>query len=238
MDEDSGGFFIIRAGQERLIASDPGEFLFLFEKDMTVEIQKLRHDLYFLHAAVLQFGNEAVMLVGESGSGKSTTAWGLLHHGFRYWSDELGPVDLQTLEVHPYPHALSLKHVPPEPYVPPKSTLYTSRSLYIPTVGLPSQVGRTPAPLLAVFFLRSRFGASAPRIQTMSKATAVAHLLANALNPLAHVGDGIDAAMKIAMNMASFDLTAADLRQTCILVKTTLHDLEKPAADGSVPGTL
>jgi hypothetical protein len=31
-------FFIIRAGQEPLTASDPGEFLFLFEKDMTVEL--------------------------------------------------------------------------------------------------------------------------------------------------------------------------------------------------------
>jgi hypothetical protein len=46
------------------------------------------------------------MLVGESGSGKSTTAWALLHHGCCYFSDELGPVDLQTGEVYPYPHAL------------------------------------------------------------------------------------------------------------------------------------
>src|SRR5262249_9662387 len=101
--DGSDRFVIIRASQPPLIALDPGEFLFLFEKDMTVELQKLRRDLYFVHAAVLQFGRTVFMLVGESGSGKSTTTWALLHHGCGYWSDELAPVDLQTLGVYPYP---------------------------------------------------------------------------------------------------------------------------------------
>jgi hypothetical protein len=61
-------FFIIRAGQEPLTASDPGEFLFLFEKDMTVELQRKRCDLYFVHAVVLEFKHTAFILVGESGS--------------------------------------------------------------------------------------------------------------------------------------------------------------------------
>jgi hypothetical protein len=142
----SGGFWLSRAGREALSASDPGMLLFLFEKDMTDEIEKLRPDLYFVHAAVLALEHAAVMLVGESGSGKSTTAWALLHHSCRYFSDELGPVDLQTGDVHPYPHALCLKDVPPRPYALPKNTLYTARTLHIPTAALPSTVGEAPTP--------------------------------------------------------------------------------------------
>lgn len=234
--ERSGDFFVIKAGREPLIASGPGEFLFLFEKDMTVELQRLRHDLYFLHAAVLQFGHKAFMLVGESGSGKSTTTWGLLHHGCGYWSDELGPVDLQTLEVHPYPHALCLKNVPPWPYPQPRSTVCTSRTLHIPTTALPSEVGRAPTSLLAIFFLRYRPEASAPIVQPVNKATAAARLLANALNPLAHGGDGLDGAIRVAMSVASFELISGDLTATCALVKATLQELLEATAGVSLGG--
>lgn len=237
-EEKSGCFLIIRAGQDPLIASHPGEFLFLFEKDLTVELQKLRQDLYFVHAAVLQFQDKAFMLVGESGSGKSTTTWALLHHDCGYWSDELGPVDLQTLEVYPYPRALCLKDIPPESYRLPKGTLHMPRTLHIPTAALPGAIGGAPASLLAMFFMHRRPEASLPIVQPISRATAAARLLANALNPLAHAGDGLDGAMKVAMSLASFDLTSADLTTTCRLVKETLQSLIEKAADrdhGSEP---
>jgi hypothetical protein len=63
-----GCFFIIRAGQESLTASNPGEFLFLFEKEMTVKRQRGRCDLFLIHAAVLEFKHKAFILVGEVGS--------------------------------------------------------------------------------------------------------------------------------------------------------------------------
>jgi len=80
-----------------------GGFLYSFEKDLTIELQRLRQDLYFLHAAALQHNGGAVVLVGESKSGKSTMSWALTHHGFRYLSDELSPIDLQTMTVIPFP---------------------------------------------------------------------------------------------------------------------------------------
>jgi hypothetical protein len=223
--EETGGFFVGRAGQAPAMASDPGELLFLFEKDMTVELEKLRPDLYFIHAAVLAFGHEAVMLVGESGSGKSTTTWALLHHGCRYFSDELGPVDLQTGEVYPYPHALCLKDVPPGPYPLPTNTLYTAHALHIPTAALPSEVGEGPALLSAIFFVQYRPGAAAPAVQGLSKAEAAARLFANALNPLAHAGDGLDGAIEVSTRVASLKLFSGDLTATCALVKATLKSL-------------
>ena len=46
-------------------------------------------------------------------------------------SDELGPVDLKTLRIHPFTRALMLKTNPPASYPLPATTLHTSRGCYV-----------------------------------------------------------------------------------------------------------
>jgi hypothetical protein len=218
--------FFLKKGTEALrTAADASEFLFFFEEDLTLELQKLRCDLYFLHAAALESAGKAYLLVAPAGSGKSTTTWALLHHGFGYLSDELGPVDLKTLEVHPYPHALCLKDEPPAAYPLPARVLRTVRTLHIPPGNLPSGVSAGPFPLAAIFFLQYSPEARGPMVQLLSKAEAGARLFANALNQLAHLGEGLDGAIKIAVASACFKLTTADLPLTCQLVQTTIEGL-------------
>jgi len=219
----SSAYFISRDRQEPLMASDDSEFLFLFEKDMTIELQKRRRDLYFVHSAVLEFAGNAFMLVAASGSGKSTTTWDLLHHGFHYLSDELGPVDLKTLEVYPYPHAICLKSEPPGPYPLPDKTLYTSRTMHVPIESLPSRVGSGPTPLTTIFFLHYRPETSGPVVHPISGAEAAARLFAHTLNPLAHLEDGLEGAIEITKRSTNFELVTADLPETCALVRATLE---------------
>ena len=145
-----------------------------FEQDLTVELQKRRSDLYFLHAAALERDGRALLLVAESGGGKSTTAWGLLHHGFRYASDELAPIDLATGRVHGFPHALCLKADPPAPYPLPAGTLRTSRSRHVPVGLLPAPLADGPLPLDAIVFLRYRPDLDGPAIRPMGTAEAAA----------------------------------------------------------------
>jgi len=80
---DGATFFIKREGRELLAAPEGGMCLALFDADVAIELQKLRRDLYFVHAAVLAVGDSAFMLVAQSGGGKSTVCWALSHHGFR-----------------------------------------------------------------------------------------------------------------------------------------------------------
>jgi hypothetical protein len=218
----SSAFFVVREGQPPLLAADAGELLFLFEKDMTIELQKLRPKLFFVHSAALEFGGNAVLLVGASGSGKSTLTWALLHHGLGYLSDELGPIDIETAEVHPYPHALCLKDEPPGPYPLPGGTLVTARAMYIPVQTLPSRVGTAPLPLVAIFCVRYLPETSTPTVRRLGKAEAGTRLFSSALNPLAHPGDGLDAAIKIALRTACFEVLTGDLPTTCTLVEDTL----------------
>ena len=102
-------FSIAREGQDPLTGVGLSDLLFLLEKDLTVELQMRRSDLLFLHSAAIEWGGKAYLFAAEAGSGKSTTTWALLHHGFGYLSDELSPIDLDSLAVLPYPHALCLK---------------------------------------------------------------------------------------------------------------------------------
>jgi hypothetical protein len=231
------GFRIARRGGEPLVAIDDSEFLFLLEKDLTIELQKLRRNLYFVHAAVLGFSGRAFLLVAASGKGKSTTTWALLHHGFHYLSDELGPLNLDNLEVQPYPHAICLKKEPPWPYCLPEKTVRTASTLHIPTPNLPNTAVTKPLPLMAVFFLEHSPRSNSPRVHHLSKAEAAARLFAQALNPLAHAEDGLAGAAAIARKVPSFCLDAGELSLTCELVMKTLERTQEmaielsPAAD-------
>jgi hypothetical protein len=219
-NEDEG-FLIARKGAPPELARDDGDFLYMFEKDMTVELQKLRPDLYFLHAAVLELDGHALALVAPSGYGKSTTTWGLLHHGFKYLSDELAPLHLTTIRVHPFPHALCLKSVPPDEYPLPKETIYTSCTAHVPTASLPGEATMETMPLEAIFFVRFSSDISEPVLKSIGRAEAAARLFTNALNPLAHAGDGLDGAIEVVSRTRCFELLSSNLKPTCEIIKSS-----------------
>jgi len=227
------GFALARAERSPLPAEDEGRLLFELEQDLTLELQRLRRDLYFLHSAALGTPKGAVLFVGESGAGKSTLTWALLQHDFEFMSDELAPIDAQEMLVLPYPRALCLKEAPPEPYALPPAALRTSRGLHVPTVGRGSPPPRARR-LHAIFFLGPRVAArETPMVRPMSAAEAAARLLANALNPLSHAADGLDAALAIASRAACFELRAGDLGPTCALVGASLDGHGVPGVDPS-----
>ena len=230
----SRAFLLRRAGEAPRRAEDAGALLFLVEKDCTMALQMLRPDLYFLHAATLEWAGSAVMLAAASGAGKSTTTWALLHHGFRYCSDELGPVEVQTGKVYPYPHALCLKEEPPAAYPLPAQTLRTPATLHIPTAALPSETCTAPLPLAAICFVQYRPEAAGPRMRRMRPAEAAARLFTHALNPLAHAAEGLDGAIALATRCACFALHTADLPATCALMVRTLHGLFQEAQHENV----
>jgi len=224
-DSSRSSFFIRREGCELLTAPDDGTFLAMFDENFSIELQKLRPALYFVHAAVLTRPDSAFMLVTESGGGKSTLCWALSHHGYPYLSDELGPIDLGTLEVHPFTRALMLKTAAPGSFYPiPAAALRSSRGWHVSAEDVPGGVGVRPTRLTAIFFLRRDPAAQAPSVRTISAAEAVVRLYANSLNQLAHRGDGLDAAIRITTGVVCFELvTTADLPACCRLLTATLN---------------
>lgn len=229
-DAQGGGYVISRADDRNLDAEDASDLLFMVEKAVTLQLQKLRPDLFFLHGAALEYHDQACMLVAPSGSGKSTTAWALLHHGFRYLSDELAPVDVARMEVTPYPHALNLKSDPPPPYTLPNTTLRTGHTLHVPVDALPSGALIAPAPLAAIFFVQYTPAQAQSTLRPLSPAEAGARLYANALNLLAHPAGGIDAGIAIATHCRNYGLSSTNLTQTCELIRGAMENAVRASA--------
>jgi hypothetical protein len=225
----SGGFCISRSGE--ILADEAGgesidyRLVYLLEKVITLDLQRSRNDLYFVHASALERGGRTIIVVAESGTGKSTTAWALLHHGFHYLSDELAPIDPVSLDVHPYPHALCLKSPPPQPYSLPMEAVRTERTIHIPVGNLPSPARMQPGALRALLFLRRDTQVPGPTFAEVSAAEAGARLYANTLNALAHPGSGLDVAIRIASAVPAFRVDAGELRATCQLVSDLEQEL-------------
>src|SRR5262245_25858592 len=220
---DSGSAFsIVREGREPLIGAGLSDLVYLIEKDVTVELQVRRSDLLFLHSAAVEWGGKAYLFAAEAGSGKSTTTWALLHHGFRYLSDELSPIDLDTLAVLPYPHALCLKQAPTVPYELPEGAIRLGRTIHVPAESLPGTVVPRRQPIGAVCLLRHRPGLGAPDLRELGRAEASARLYATALNLLAHPNHGLHAVMRIAEQAPCFALESADLSSTCALIHSVV----------------
>ncbi len=214
---------IVLEGHAPATARNDYELLYFFEKSITIEIQKLRKDLLFLHASALEYDGRACLLVAPSGNGKSTTTWALLHSGFQYMSDELAPIDPGSMQVHLYPHALNLKAAPPEPFALPADARHTAYTIHVPTDHFPNDIRKEPAPLAAIFFLRYDPRAREPSLVPVSTAEAGARIYSNALNLLAHSRYGLDAAVRIAAAGACYELISGDLLKTCALIKSRLY---------------
>ena len=63
----------------------------------------------FVHAGVVEWQGQAILLPGRSWAGKSTLVQALVAEGARFMSDEYAVVDSQGL-VHPFPRPLSLRN--------------------------------------------------------------------------------------------------------------------------------
>ena len=197
-----------------------GELIYELESDLVVQLQLLRPDLLFLHAAVLTDGRSCHVITGASGAGKSTTCWGMLHHGLKYVSDELAPIVLPERTVFPYSHALCLKRRPPGSYPLPPRTVTSERGFHIPPDPTdPSRAASSPeqpaAPVRSLIFIEYSKLNRRPVVTPVDHAEAAARLYPNVLNALAHPHEGLAAVSTLTKDLRCFRLDAGELGSTC-----------------------
>lgn len=212
-------YLITRDNEAAIPCKDLGMFVYNLEKDLTITLELLCSSLFFMHGAALEKNGNILVLTGRSGAGKSTTTWGLLNNGFNYLSDELAPINLQSMNVTPYPHAVCLKKDPPL-YPLPAAILKTNRTMHVPANLLPCDTHLDDFPLKKILIVEYSAGNKEPELTELSQAEACMHIYTNGLNQLAHDNDGLAAASKIAAHCECYRLDAAQLDKTCELIAT------------------
>lgn len=211
---------IKRFPHKEFTVHNDAEFLYHFEKDLTIELQLIRQDLFFIHGAAMAYKNKAFLIVAPSGAGKSTLAWALAQSDCRYLSDELAPIEIDSLSVAPFPHAFCLKQAPPEPYILPENAFVTERAFYVPAKNAVNEL----VSLKAIFFIN--YNNETKNIcAPVSSGEGSARLFANSLNPLAHKNSGLAAARNISLRVSSFQLNSNILPTTCEQIKSTMAGL-------------
>lgn len=183
------------------------DMLFHVDKSITIELQHCRPDLLFVHGAALACQDRVAILAAPSGIGKSTLASVALQRGLEYLSDELAPIDLRDLTVHPYPRSPYLK-TPSAPHTLADGALDHGGRRHVPLTAAATR--REPAPLAALIFLR-REPCADRHLRPISRASAATRLMANTLNLLSHPAAGLDAAVAVSGAVESFELDATDL---------------------------
>ena len=223
-ETEPGVFRVQRDKQAVKTASGRGWLLALLDDDLVVALQYLQPDLYFLHAAVLARNGSAFLFPAPAGSGKSTLAWALLNKGFEYMSDELAPLNLENLEVLPFPRPLCLKEDPPSGHEITTPTVTTERAIHISATHLPASPS-SAMKVEAIFFPRYDPQYLDAEPNRVSVARATSRIYVNCLNALAHPADGLDGAESLAMRVPCFELATADLENACRGVCSVVADL-------------
>jgi hypothetical protein len=218
-------------GDDPYLLRSLGDLTYVIESDLIVRLQLARPDLLFVHAAALEKEGVVHLVTGHSGAGKSTTCWGLLHEGFRYLSDEIAPIDVETGRVHAYPHALCMKRDPPPTHPVPPGTRRTSRGLHVPISRERLAVPDAPAVLESVLFVEYDPDRPAPAVHAVGPAEAAARLYPNVLNALAHENHGLAAVSRLAARLDGYRLESAALAPTCRLVADLQGTRRAPGRD-------
>ncbi|MCP4592735.1 MAG: hypothetical protein GY842_18525 [bacterium] len=213
--------YTIEGDGERIFGQvRPEEVLPYVEWAINYRVIATRTEFLQLHAAVLAWRGNGVMLVGPSGSGKSTLTAALAARGWDYLSDEFALIDPVSLRAHAFPKALCIKSgsfalvrdlgLPlwdRRPYV----KAFKGRVAYVSPHDVRTQT--TPTPIRLIVFPQYTGGRMA--LHTVSRARTVFSLTANAFNPHLFGERLVEVLSGIAHGAQCVALEPGELDHTC-----------------------
>lgn len=154
---------------ERLARSEDLESVFeVFESDLRLFVAELAKHRVFVHAGVVGWKGQGIVIPGRSYSGKSTLVAELVRAGATYYSDEYAVLDSRG-RVHPFGKPLELR----------EEGGFTQTKVHVAELG--GQLGTKPLPVGLVLMTRFKSGAQW-RPRRLSAGKGVLELLFNTVS--------------------------------------------------------
>lgn len=102
-------FNLLYSNLERLARTpDVAQLLETFESNVQLHVAEAARRRLFVHAGVVGWRGQAILIPGRSFSGKTTLVAELVRAGAMYYSDEYAVLDAHG-RVHPYPRPLQIR---------------------------------------------------------------------------------------------------------------------------------
>lgn len=181
------------------------------------------HDL--IHAGVVAWRNQAVLLPARSTHGKTSLVLGLVRRGFAFLSDEFAVVELETGVVKPFQRGFGVREgtlelVPELGFLrgrrpfgdssEPRTWFLSIRDLL---ATWPGALGEA-APVGWVFFLDASDRTAGPRLERMSPGVAALELVRASWLGSQDVPRALESATRVARRARCYRLVAGELEAT------------------------
>jgi hypothetical protein len=185
-------------------------------------------DHLILHSALVIKNGTAIVLPGHRKSGKSTLVISLLKHGFKYYSDDITAINLESLRATGFPRAIMIRDstlclfpsLKPEIscYIYKLSNGHKSKKVHL---GIPSK--RVLAPLNKSFPISSiifpKYSSNGHTfISDIKNSTAVLNLMGCTLNQNSFVDSGFRTTASIVRNIKCYSLQIKELSKACEII--------------------
>lgn len=111
-----------------------------------------------IHAGVLSYGGQGILLVAPSMYGKTTLTLKLLRDGFNFLSDDIAALGLRDHLVHPFPRAFVIRpgslDLAGFSSLPPETPTWRGKQIVDAETLCPNCMGK-PVPIRHIFFLHN-----------------------------------------------------------------------------------
>jgi hypothetical protein len=102
-------YVLLRGGERLAESAQLGEIFEALERDARLYVSEHGRRRLFVHAGVVAWKGQAVVIPGASMSGKTSLTAAFVRAGLTYYSDEFAVIDEQGY-VHPYAKPLSMRN--------------------------------------------------------------------------------------------------------------------------------
>jgi len=174
------------------------------ESDLRLFVAELAHDRVFVHAGVVGWQGQGIVIPGRSFSGKSTLVAELLRAGATYYSDEYAVFDKRG-RVHPFLKDLEIRAADDW-----KQTRFAAASFG-------GRVGIKPIPVAKILVTRYRDGGTW-RPRRLSQGKAVLALLANTVSARRHPEKALATLQKVVAEAQTLHGTRGEAKEFIPLI--------------------
>ena len=108
LPERTASFHLYKDNQQLFRCAEKQDLFDRLESDVALHVADTTHRRVFVHAGVVGWGSNAILIPGKSFAGKTMLVAALVRAGATYYSDEFAVLDQRGL-VHPYARPLQIR---------------------------------------------------------------------------------------------------------------------------------